>query len=66
MNVKEFHKVVKDAARKLQEDTGAYVGIVTVLWHGDGSQIREISTSMGSSTKYAEVEGPNKDNGTDD
>ncbi len=66
MNVKEFHKVIKDAAKKLQKDTGAFVGIVTVLWHADGNQIREISTSMGSSTKYDKEEGPNKDNGTDE
>ncbi len=64
MTVSEFHNAVRDAAEKLQADTGAFVSFVTIQFKG--TKIREISTQMGSTLKYDKVEGPNKDNGTDD
>ncbi len=64
MNVPEFHNAVRDAAEKLQKDTGAFVSFVTIIFKGP--KIQEISTQMGSTLKYDKAEGPNKDNGTDE
>lgn len=64
MKVSEFHNVVRDAAEKLQKDTGAFVSFVTIQFKG--TQVVEISSQMGSTLKYDKVEGPNKDNGTDE
>ena len=57
--VAEFHETVKAAVDKVRKEAGAFVSFVTVSW--DEGKLTEISTQMGTSSKYPDKEA--KDDG---
>lgn len=52
--ISKLHQKIKDEVEKVRDETGAFVGYITITWGegDDGRKITEVTCTMGTSSKY--------------